>query len=106
MYTDILIGLMTGLVSRIASGFIVYLITKQKEESRFVFQFWMDFLFKVMERNEVYCPTEQLRYISKVGKREASGMVLLKKFYLLLIRLKSRKGNSQKKAVCSQKMSL
>ncbi len=69
MYTDILIGLMTGLVSGIASGFIVYLITKQKEENRFVFQFWMDFLFKVMERNEVYCPTEQLRYISKVGKK-------------------------------------
>ena len=69
MYTDILIGLMTGLVSGIASGFIVYLITKQKEENRFVFQFWMDFLFKVMERHEVYCPTEQLRYISKVGKK-------------------------------------
>ena len=69
MYTDILIGLMTGLVSGIASGFIVYLITKQKEENRFVFQFWMDFLFKVMERNEVYCPTEQLRYISKGGKK-------------------------------------
>lgn len=54
MYIDILIGLMAGLVSGIASGFVVYLIIKRKEEKCLVFQFWMDFLFKVkvMERNE------------------------------------------------------
>lgn len=93
MYTDILIGLMTGLVSGIASGFIVYLITKQKEENRFIFQFWMDFLFKVMERNEVYCPTEQLRYISKVGKKGSKSCFttfLQANYCLMLLERKSK----------------
>ena len=60
---DILIGLGSGLVS----GYLVYLFTKNREQQHQVYEYWMDFLFKVMERNEVYFPSEELRNISAIG---------------------------------------
>lgn len=66
---DILIGVFSGIISGVISGFIVYLITKRREQIQFIYQYWEDFLFKAMERNEIYMPTEQLRYIDEVGEK-------------------------------------
>ena len=69
---DIVIGLATGLISGFVSGYIVYLITAKKERERQLYRYWTDFLFKAMEKNEVYIPSEQLRnalYIGPVGSR-------------------------------------
>lgn len=68
MAQDIIIGLITGLVSGALSGYLVYLITKRREEKYQVYLYWETFLFRAMDDCKVFFPSEALHYINMIDK--------------------------------------
>lgn len=66
---DFVNNVIAGLISGVVSGLLVYCFTKKREEKYRLYYYWQDYLFKVMEKNEVYMPTEQLRNISAIGDK-------------------------------------
>ena len=67
MIESIIVGLVTGLISGGISGYVVYLITKRREEKYQLFCFWHNFLFRALEHCEIYFPIEQLQHLSEIG---------------------------------------
>ena len=68
MISDILIGLITGMVS----GLVVYFATKHREEKYQTYMFWNGFLFDALGNCEVWLPTDALKMISKVGDKDST----------------------------------
>lgn len=64
-----IIGMLTGIISGFLSGLLVYLITKKREQNQYIYRYWTDFLYRAMSHVEIYIPSEQLRYISKIDKK-------------------------------------
>lgn len=64
---NIIVGLVTGLISGGASGYIVYLITKKREEKYQLFCYWHNYLFKALDHCKMRIPIEELQYLSKIG---------------------------------------
>lgn len=67
MYSDIFVGIITGFISGIASGFLVYRITKKREERYAVSQFWENYLFGILEKCEIYIPKELISKRTVIG---------------------------------------
>jgi hypothetical protein len=68
MAQDIIIGLITGLVSGVLSGYLVYFITKRREQKYQVCLYWETFLYKALGECEMYIPSEAIYYASEVDK--------------------------------------
>lgn len=68
---NILSSLITGLISGCISSYIIYRLTKKRDEKYRLYYYWQDFLFKTMEKNEIYFPSEQIRALSKIGKKDS-----------------------------------
>ena len=68
---NMVIGLLTGLISGGISGYLIYLITKNREKKYQVYLYWETFLFKAMDDCQMYIPSEALHYISDVGGSES-----------------------------------
>ena len=64
-----IIGMLTGIISGFLSGLLVYLITKKREQNQYIYRYWTDFFYISMSHVEIYIPSEQLRYISKIDKK-------------------------------------
>lgn len=56
-----------GVISGVASGFVVYWITTRREEKRAAYHYWFNYLFGVMKECDIYIPSEQLEKMSIVG---------------------------------------
>lgn len=69
MIKEILIGIGTGLVSGVLSGYAVYSFTNKCEENRRVFHFWENFLYNALGKCEMYIPVEEIREKRKIGEK-------------------------------------
>lgn len=72
MLCDILIGLVTGSLSGILSGYLVYLLTKKREKKYEIYRYCMNFLFMTLQKCEMYVPYEELEYFSSVSNDKNS----------------------------------
>lgn len=72
MLFDILIGICTGLLSGVLSGYFVYLVTKKREKNSETYRYCMRFLFMILQKCEMYVPYEELEYFSYVNKDKNS----------------------------------
>ena len=65
---NLLIGLGTGVISGLITGYIVYKLTKKREENYETYLFCSKFLFSALEKCEMYIPVDTLNYISKIDE--------------------------------------
>ena len=70
MVSDLIIGLITGFVSGIASGYFVYSRTKRQEEKYHAAMFCENYLFRMLEKCEIYIPREELSYFHYIGDKD------------------------------------
>ena len=66
---DLMIGIVSGIISGLFSSHVIYRITKRKEKYIEVFCFWEKFLFDIMRNCGVNIPQEELNKIACVGKK-------------------------------------
>ena len=67
MLKDIVIALVCGVISGVASGYFVYVATKRREEKYEILNFWETYLYSALGECEMYFPQEAIKNISKVG---------------------------------------
>ena len=65
----ILINIITGIISGLLSGGIVYLITKKREQKYQTYYYLVDFLCRSAEDCRVEIPLDVSRHASQVGDR-------------------------------------
>ncbi len=66
------ISIITGVLSGILSGAIVYLFTKNRENKYQTYYFLVDYLCRSMEEMKIEVPLDVSRYASKVGDRNST----------------------------------
>lgn len=65
---DLGIGLVSGIVSGIITGFLVNYFVKKREEKAMIYKTWMSFLFKTLEKCEIYIDFEKFEVMPKFKK--------------------------------------
>lgn len=68
---EVIIGFSTGLVSGLLSGYLVYLLTKRREQKYFLYNFWRSYLYDTLKHCEMYVPIEKLNHISAIDNRDS-----------------------------------
>ena len=68
MAQEIIISLITGLVSGTLSGYLVYVLTKRREKKYQVYLYWETFLFRALDDCKVFFPSEALHFISEIDE--------------------------------------
>lgn len=63
MLYDILIGVCTGMVTGIISGWIVYILTKRREEEYETYRFWYFYLLDALKYCDLHIPIDALHQI-------------------------------------------
>lgn len=69
---DVMIALITGIISGFITGGIVYLVTKHRERKYEVYNYCRSFLFSALEKCEMYIPDKALTYLSAINRDENS----------------------------------
>ena len=65
---SVIIGLITGIVS----GFIVYILTKRREQNYYIYHYFQEFLFGVITKMGVKIPIDTIRNAEIVGGRKST----------------------------------
>ena len=68
---NILISLLTGFISGFASGYVVYILTKKREEKNDIYRYWENYLYKTLENCEICIPAESLSNIAYIGDKNS-----------------------------------
>ena len=68
---NILWNLIIGIITGVVSGSLVYYFTKRQEKKKEIYYFWKDFLFRTLDKCELYIPQKELRYISCIGDKNS-----------------------------------
>ena len=68
---DIMIGLITGIVSGLISSIIIYFVTKKREEKIGLYYYWRSFLFNALRECEMYIPVAELDKVNSIGDKDS-----------------------------------
>lgn len=66
------VGIISGVISGMITGFMVYRVTKKREEKYEIYLFWKRFLFDSLKECEIDIPCEQLELIGKIGGKDSN----------------------------------
>lgn len=71
-WIDIAVGLSTGMVSGLASGYLVYKLTKRRENKYQLYFFCRNYLFDTLLHCKMYLPVKKLEKLFAIDTMEST----------------------------------